>query len=88
MSENFWFPESCWFPENCRLPEKLCSFSSNENNLKFLAKIQIAHRDIKTKNILVNDHGESIIADLGLAVSYNPNTDKIDLPKLDGKFFG
>jgi len=48
------------------------------------SKIQIAHRDIKTKNILVNDHGESIIADLGLAVSYNPNTERIDLPKLDG----
>ena len=45
----------------------------------------MAHRDIKTKNILVNDHGESIIADLGLAVSYNPPEDIIDLPKLDGK---
>ena len=46
----------------------------------------MAHRDIKTKNILVNDHGESIIADLGLAVSYNPIEDIIDLPKLDGKW--
>jgi len=49
-----------------------------------VSKIQVAHRDIKTKNILVNDHGESIIADLGLAVSFNPATDKIDLPRLDG----
>lgn len=31
----------------------------------------MAHRDIKTKNILVKKNGSCCIADLGLAVKYN-----------------
>ena len=33
-------------------------------------KPAIAHRDIKTKNILVKKNGECCIADFGLAVKY------------------
>jgi bone morphogenetic protein receptor type-1B len=34
-------------------------------------KPAIAHRDIKSKNILVKRNGECCIADFGLAVKYN-----------------
>ena len=34
-------------------------------------KPAMAHRDIKTKNILVKKNGSCCIADLGLAVKYN-----------------
>lgn len=37
----------------------------------FVGKPAMAHRDIKTKNILVKKNGTCCIADLGLAVKYN-----------------
>lgn len=43
-------------------------------------KPPIAHRDLKSKNILVKNNGECAIADLGLAVRHDSATDTIDIP--------
>ncbi|XP_073768550.1 activin receptor type-1C isoform X3 [Danio rerio] len=43
-------------------------------------KPAIAHRDIKSKNILVKKNGAAVIADLGLAVKHDSNTNTIDIP--------
>ncbi|XP_050297892.1 bone morphogenetic protein receptor type-1B isoform X3 [Anthonomus grandis grandis] len=43
-------------------------------------KPAIAHRDIKSKNILVKRNGECCIADFGLAVKYLSDTNEIDVP--------
>ncbi|XP_076823827.1 TGF-beta receptor type-1-like [Clavelina lepadiformis] len=43
-------------------------------------KPPIAHRDLKSKNILVKKNGECAIADLGLAVRHDSTTDTIDIP--------
>jgi len=45
-----------------------------------LGKPPIAHRDLKSKNILVKKSGECAIADLGLAVRHDSATDTIDIP--------
>jgi len=45
-----------------------------------LGKPPIAHRDLKSKNILVKKNGECAIADLGLAVRHDSATDTIDIP--------
>lgn len=42
-------------------------------------KPAIAHRDIKTKNILVKNNGECCISDLGLAVLHSEEENKIDI---------
>lgn len=42
-------------------------------------KPAIAHRDLKSKNILVKKNGTSCIADLGLAVRHDSATDTIDI---------
>lgn len=43
-------------------------------------KPAIAHRDIKSKNILVKRNMECCIADFGLAVKYLSDTNEIDVP--------
>lgn len=43
-------------------------------------KPAIAHRDIKSKNILVKKNGMAVIADLGLAVKHDSCTNTIDIP--------
>ncbi|KAJ8941589.1 hypothetical protein NQ314_010370 [Rhamnusium bicolor] len=43
-------------------------------------KPAIAHRDIKSKNILVKRNGECCIADFGLAVKFLSDTNEIDVP--------
>ena len=43
-------------------------------------KPAIAHRDIKSKNILVKRSGECVIADLGLSVRYESSKQTIDNP--------
>lgn len=40
----------------------------------------IAHRDLKSKNILVKSNLTCCIGDLGLAVRHNPKMDTIDIP--------
>ncbi|KRT85860.1 protein kinase, partial [Oryctes borbonicus] len=43
-------------------------------------KPAIAHRDLKSKNILVKYNGTCAIGDLGLAVRHNVTTDTVDIP--------
>ncbi|XP_060523005.1 bone morphogenetic protein receptor type-1B isoform X2 [Cylas formicarius] len=43
-------------------------------------KPAIAHRDIKSKNILVKRNGECCIADFGLAVKYLSDVNEIEVP--------
>ncbi|XP_034255769.1 TGF-beta receptor type-1 isoform X2 [Thrips palmi] len=43
-------------------------------------KPAIAHRDLKSKNILVKTNGTCAIGDLGLAVRYDVTTDRVDIP--------
>ncbi|XP_028402960.1 TGF-beta receptor type-1-like [Dendronephthya gigantea] len=43
-------------------------------------KPAIAHRDLKSRNILVKNDGSCCIADLGLAVFYDAGSDSFDLP--------
>lgn len=45
-----------------------------------LGKPSIAHRDLKSKNILVKNDGSCCLADLGLAVRYDSVTGTIDIP--------
>lgn len=42
-------------------------------------KLSIAHRDLKSKNILVKRNGQCAIADLGLAVRHDSATDTVDI---------
>lgn len=55
-----------------------------ENFAKILlllaGKPAIAHRDLKSKNILVKSNGTCAIGDLGLAVRHNVTTDTVDIP--------
>lgn len=44
-------------------------------------KPAIAHRDFKSKNILVKSNGQCAIADLGLAVRYESSTNDVDNPQ-------
>lgn len=56
---------------------------SNENgfNLNDIAgKPAIAHRDLKSKNILVKANLSCVIGDLGLAVRHNVAGDSVDVP--------
>ncbi|XP_051051711.1 bone morphogenetic protein receptor type-1A-like [Phodopus roborovskii] len=43
-------------------------------------KPAIAHRDLKSKNILTKKNGSCCIADLGLAVKFNSDTNEVDIP--------
>ncbi|XP_035223918.1 TGF-beta receptor type-1-like [Stegodyphus dumicola] len=43
-------------------------------------KPAIAHRDLKSKNILVKKNGTCCVADLGLAVRYDSESGKVDIP--------
>ncbi|KAM9805063.1 activin receptor type-1C [Neosynchiropus ocellatus] len=43
-------------------------------------KPAIAHRDLKSKNVLVKKNGTAVIADLGLAVKHDSGTNTVDMP--------
>ncbi|MBN3277521.1 ACV1C protein, partial [Polyodon spathula] len=56
-------------------------YHSAENAVTIkLGKPAIAHRDLKSKNILVKKNGTCAIADLGLAVKHDSVTNMIDIP--------
>ncbi|XP_065051791.1 activin receptor type-1-like isoform X2 [Rhopilema esculentum] len=44
-----------------------------------LGKPAIAHRDVKSKNILVKKNGQCVISDLGLAVLHSKETNQLDM---------
>lgn len=54
-------------------------FFTNSLLFSFTGKPAIAHRDLKSKNILVKKNGTCCIADLGLAVRHDSATDTIDI---------
>ena len=54
--------------------------TSHANCYNEQGKMAIAHRDLKSKNILVKSNGTCAIADLGLAVRYDSSTDTVDIP--------
>jgi len=43
-------------------------------------KPAIAHRDLKSKNILVKSNGTCCIGDLGLAVRFDTDKSQVDIP--------
>lgn len=49
------------------------------NAYAYIGKPGIAHRDLKSKNILVKKNCTCAIADLGLAVRHDSATDTIDI---------
>uniref|UniRef100_T1I705 receptor protein serine/threonine kinase n=1 Tax=Rhodnius prolixus TaxID=13249 RepID=T1I705_RHOPR len=49
-------------------------------NTSVKRKPAIAHRDLKSKNILVKANGTCAIGDLGLAVRHEVSTDTVDIP--------
>ena len=75
-------------PIICVLPSAKCSPSCANLALKApilctagtQGKPGIAHRDIKSKNILVKRNGQCCIADLGLAVMHSQRTNTVDIP--------
>lgn len=55
------------------------SAGSFSNSIR-LGKPAIAHRDLKSKNILVKSNLTCAIGDLGLAVRHDIKTDTVDIP--------
>ena len=51
----------------------------NNNGNVIVGKPAIAHRDLKTKNILVKSNRTCAIGDLGLAVRYDAAVDAVDI---------
>ena len=56
------------------------SHSWRDDFINLSGKPAIAHRDLKSKNILVKKDLTCAIADLGLCVRHNPETDSVDIP--------
>lgn len=74
--------------QSLSMPDSLRMAFSIANGLAHLhieifgthGKPAIAHRDLKSKNVLVKNDGTCCIADLGMAVRYNSNTGVVDVP--------
>lgn len=71
---------------SCTRKTKINAVHKKATNLTFIPSLSpltgkpgIAHRDLKSKNILVKKNGTCAIADLGLAVRHESITDTIDI---------
>lgn len=58
-------------------------FTGKMNVDDYMGKPGIAHRDLKSKNILVKSNLTCAIGDLGLAVRHNVKNDSVDIPSTD-----
>ncbi|XP_014768852.1 activin receptor type-1 [Octopus bimaculoides] len=74
--ERSWFREAEIYQTVMLRHENILGFVGADNK----GKPAIAHRDLKSKNILVKRNITCCIADLGLAVRHDSETDKIDIP--------
>ncbi|RXN07164.1 activin receptor type-1C [Labeo rohita] len=74
--ERSWFREAEIYQTIMLRHENILGFIAADNK----GKPAIAHRDVKSKNILVKKNGTAVIADLGLAVKHDSNTNTIDIP--------
>ncbi|XP_042172018.1 activin receptor type-1C-like isoform X2 [Oncorhynchus tshawytscha] len=74
--ERSWFREAEIYQTIMLRHESILGFIAADNK----GKPAIAHRDIKSKNILVKKNGTAVIADLGLAVKHDSSTNTIDIP--------
>uniref|UniRef100_UPI00358FCC99 TGF-beta receptor type-1-like isoform X2 n=1 Tax=Myxine glutinosa TaxID=7769 RepID=UPI00358FCC99 len=73
--ERSWFREAEIYQTVMLRHENILGFIAADN----MGKPAIAHRDLKSKNILVKKNGTCCIADLGLAVRHNSTSDTIDI---------
>ncbi|XP_077808586.1 activin receptor type-1B isoform X4 [Macaca mulatta] len=73
--ERSWFREAEIYQTVMLRHENILGFIAADNK----GKPGIAHRDLKSKNILVKKNGMCAIADLGLAVRHDAVTDTIDI---------
>ncbi|XP_068948622.1 activin receptor type-1B isoform X2 [Petaurus breviceps papuanus] len=73
--ERSWFREAEIYQTVMLRHENILGFIAADNK----GKPGIAHRDLKSKNILVKKNGMCAIADLGLAVRHDSSTDTIDI---------
>ncbi|KAM4029028.1 TGF-beta receptor type-1 isoform 2-T2 [Anomaloglossus baeobatrachus] len=73
--ERSWFREAEIYQTVMLRHENILGFIAADNK----GKPAIAHRDLKSKNILVKKNGTCCIADLGLAVRHDSATDTIDI---------
>ena len=54
--------------------------SHSKTRYRLAGKPAIAHRDLKSKNILVKSNGCCAIGDLGLVVRFDATSDTVDIP--------
>lgn len=74
--QDFLSTRATTWPELCRMSGStargLAYIHADVYGSHGLHKIPVAHRDLKSSNVLVKDDGECVIADFGLAVKLDP----------------